>query len=194
MGQIEPTSNPGKRATDEDRRKVIELLRQQVSAGALTLDEFSDRVGNVLETRATSDLDRLTADLPELPDAHSSRADNGIRRVVAIFGSNRRRARWTVGRRATAVALFGTSWIDLRHARLQDGEVTIKAFVFLGSVKVLVPEGIGLELSGLSVLGATTDQTRTDDVIPNGPVVRVRSRGLLGSVRLLHSAPGPFGD
>ena len=130
------------------------------------------------------------SDLPELPPSKGQRTDASTRRVVAICGSNRRRARWTLGPRLSAVAVAGTSWIDLRHARLeQGGEVTVRAFALLGSVKVFVPKGLGVELTGVSILGAKTDRAGAGRPVAGAPVIRIKGLPILGSVRVMSRPP-----
>jgi len=160
----------------------------------LTLDEFSERVGTALAAQTRGELERVTADLPALARRDRDRADESVRRVVAIVGSNRRKARWRVGRRASAVAVLGASWVDLRHARLEEGEVTVRAFTFFGTVKVIVPEGVGTDVTGLPVFGVKTDATSAGDDLEGAPVVRVKGFPLFGSVRVMNRPPYEVGD
>jgi hypothetical protein len=52
------------RASDEDRQRVVDLLQRHTAAGRLTLDEFTERVGDVYSARTLGDLATLTRDLP----------------------------------------------------------------------------------------------------------------------------------
>ena len=191
MSDIQPVrGEPLTRVADPDREAVLDLLKEHCSSGALTLDEFSERAGSALEARTRGDLDRLVQDLPQPASPNSSRTDASTRRVVAIFGSNRRRARWTLGRRLSGIAVAGTSWIDLRNARLeQGGEVTVRAVALLGSVKVFVPKGIGVELTGVTLFGAKTDRTAAGEEVPGAPVIKVKGLPIFGSVRVMTAPP-----
>ena len=191
MSDIQPVgAQPLTRVADPDRDAVLDLLKAHCSAGALTLDEFSDRAGSAVEARTRGDLDRLTQDLPELSTPTSNRTDASTRRVVAICGSNRRRARWTLGRRLSGIAVAGTSWIDLRNERLEHGgEVMVRAIALFGSVKIFVPKGIGVELTGLSVFGAKTDRATAGQEVPGGPVIRIKGLPIFGSVRVMTEPP-----
>ena len=160
----------------------------------LTLDEFSERVGVALLAATRDELDRLTADLPALVSRDAGRIDHSVRRVVAIVGSNRRKARWRVGRRATAFALLGASWVDLRNARLEEGEVTIRAIALFGTVKVIVPKGVAADLTGVPIVGAKTDGTAAGDEVEGAPVVRVKGFPIFGSVRVMNRPPYEIGD
>jgi hypothetical protein len=55
--------------SDSDRRAVIDALQRHTGDGRLTLDEFEDRVGEVLSARTRADLDATLRELPSLrPD------------------------------------------------------------------------------------------------------------------------------
>jgi hypothetical protein len=51
-------------ASDEERDRTAEQLRQHSSAGCLALEEFAERLGAVYEARTFGELDTLMADLP----------------------------------------------------------------------------------------------------------------------------------
>ena len=52
------------RVSDSDRERYIALLRGHTTEGRLTLDEFSDRVGEVYAARTFSDLNQTLRELP----------------------------------------------------------------------------------------------------------------------------------
>lgn len=167
--------------------RVLQRLKQHCADGALTLKEFSSRADRALRAAGWPELDELVGDLPERQD--DQRSDRNVRRVVAILGSNRRRARWRVPARVAGVAIAGASWLDLRGASLGEGELTARAVALFGTVKVIVPEGIGVELTGLILAGAKTDQAAPARGVPEAPVVRVKGFALFGSIRVLNRPP-----
>jgi hypothetical protein len=57
----------GLRASDADRQRVIAALERHTAAGLLTLDEFGDRVAQVLRAVTHPQLHVVTADLPPDP-------------------------------------------------------------------------------------------------------------------------------
>jgi hypothetical protein len=66
--------NPKIRASDEDRDRVVALLREHHAAGRLDADEFNERVDKAYAAKTLGELDDLMADLPaidlyRLPDA-----------------------------------------------------------------------------------------------------------------------------
>lgn len=56
---------PWIRASDADRERTVELMREQVGTGRLTLDEFSERSAEAYRARTVGDLHALTRDLPQ---------------------------------------------------------------------------------------------------------------------------------
>jgi hypothetical protein len=57
-------THPGLRASDDDRRRVIAALERHTAAGRLSLDEFSDRAGQVYAAATHGELALITHDLP----------------------------------------------------------------------------------------------------------------------------------
>lgn len=71
------------RASDADRDRVAELLRDQVAQGRLHLDEFSERVGAAYAATTLSELEHLVADLPvRLPDRPTDAGEVATPRVA----------------------------------------------------------------------------------------------------------------
>lgn len=55
---------PHLRASDADRERVADLLREHCSAGRLSMEEFHTRLDACFAARTFGDLDQLLADLP----------------------------------------------------------------------------------------------------------------------------------
>ena len=87
------------RIADTDRDRVVAVLRLHCTEGRITLDEFSDRVGDVYNARTQSELDAVVADLPvpwsaEAPPEPVREAKAPRRPVqwlVAVFSNSSRR-------------------------------------------------------------------------------------------------------
>ncbi|MFF5053778.1 DUF1707 domain-containing protein [Micromonospora sp. NPDC000663] len=76
------------RASDDDRHRVVADLHRHTTAGRLTLDEFSERVGAVWTARTLVDLAALTRDLPALPDDQATAATgvgHARRELLVLF-------------------------------------------------------------------------------------------------------------
>lgn len=61
------------RVSDADRLAVIDDLRRHTGDGRLTLDEFEERVDEVLRARTWAELDPTTRELPSLQPVSSPR-------------------------------------------------------------------------------------------------------------------------
>jgi Domain of unknown function (DUF1707) len=58
--------DPRLRASDADRERTAQLLREHHAVGRLTAEEFDSRVEKVFQARTLGDLDALLADLPAI--------------------------------------------------------------------------------------------------------------------------------
>ncbi|GAA3842117.1 DUF1707 domain-containing protein [Sphaerisporangium flaviroseum] len=66
-------ATPDMRASDGDRDRVAAALREHCAQGRLTMDEFNERLEQVYQGRTFGDLQKLTADLPDI-DLHQPAA------------------------------------------------------------------------------------------------------------------------
>ena len=58
--------DPRLRASDADRERTAQLLREHHAVGRLTAEEFNDRLEQVFAARTLGELDELLADLPAI--------------------------------------------------------------------------------------------------------------------------------
>ena len=56
--------DPKVRASDADRERIVEQLRQHTADGRLTMDEFEQRMAAAYAAKTYGDLAELTRDLP----------------------------------------------------------------------------------------------------------------------------------
>ncbi|MFE0179497.1 DUF1707 SHOCT-like domain-containing protein [Streptomyces olivaceus] len=156
------------RASDADRDRVADMLREALAEGRLTADEHAERVEGVLAAKTVGELDVFVRDLPA---AHRDRGPaapapnrptagavplEADENVVAVFSSAVRKGRWRANRRIHAYAVFG-------------------------SVEVRVPENVSLRGTGGGVLGNFEVHT-LDSSEPDAPVVYVDGWAVLGHV------------
>ncbi|MFE6284767.1 DUF1707 domain-containing protein [Streptomyces sp. NPDC057877] len=188
---------PGElRASDADRDRIADILREALAEGRLTAEEHAERVERVYRARTVGELAPLVRDLPgehqqrptgptftQAPSRPTAGAipvepdDN----VVAVFSSASRRGRWRAGRRIHAYSIFGNIEIDLSEALFEYQQVVIKAVSVFGNVEIEVPENISLRGSGGGVLGNFEVDT-LDSGDPDAPVVFVEGWSVLGNI------------
>lgn len=179
------------RASDADRDRIAELLREALAEGRLTAEEHAERVEGVLAAKTVGELETFVRDLPAghqrrpapapsrpAADAIPVDADDN---VVAVFSAAVRKGRWRAGRRIHAYAIFGSVEIDLSEALFDHQQVVIKAFSVFGNVEVRVPENVSLRGLGGGVLG-NFEVASLDAEDPEAPVVYVDGWAVLGNV------------
>ncbi|MFF5106852.1 DUF1707 domain-containing protein [Streptomyces sp. NPDC000134] len=180
------------RASDADRDRVADMLREALAEGRLTAEEHAERVEGVLAAKTVGELDVFVRDLPaghrpRAPYTAPHRPPAGAipagadDNVVAVFSSAVRKGRWRAGRRIHAYAVFGSVEIDLSEAIFEYEQVVVKAVSVFGSVEVRVPENVTLRGTGGGVLGSFEVDT-SDSADAGAPVVYVDGWAVLGSV------------
>jgi len=169
------------RASDADRERVAEILHQAVSDGRLTMEEHAERVEGVYRARTLGELTAFTRDL--LP-AEQQPFKVDAQNLVALFGSQRRDGRWVVPAKLPVAALFGTVELDLRQAILQRRHITLDVSALCGRLRLIVPDGVEVRITGRTVLSTARDGRRYD-LPEEGPLVEVTGTLLLGSIKVV---------
>src|SRR5699024_1363675 len=148
------------RASDADRDKVSERLREALAEGRLTPVEHEERLDALYKAKTIGELKPITEDLPAPGGttftARSHRREpagmeilaneardlaqqsKGSENLVAVFGGCERKGRWLVEPRTNVSVLCGGVELDLREAVLGKHEVTIQLAVILGGVDITV--------------------------------------------------------
>ena len=171
------------RASDADRERVVAVLGEALADGRLTMEEHSERTSRAYAARTLGELTGLTGDLsPE--EAQPILVDD--RPVSVFFGRARREGRWVVPVKLPVVALFGTVELDLREAVLQRRHIVVDSLILGGRVRLLVPEGVRVDVTGRTILTTRDVRARPAD---EGPTIEVGGTMIFGSVRA--RAPKP---
>ena len=186
--------------TSAERDAAEARLRDAVADEVLSLEEFGDRMRLLLAARTRAELHAAIAGLPQVSGtaartrAERDAAPRPAGRVreggsaIAILSNAELKGRWRPGSSTTAVAVLGEATVDLQGVEFEGDELVISAVSALGTVEIIVPEGVDVDLRGIAVLGDRTD--RTDHaVLPDAPVVRIDGLALLGDVTVRHPKP-----
>ncbi|HVE92873.1 MAG TPA: DUF1707 domain-containing protein [Actinomycetota bacterium] len=180
------------RASDADRDAAAATLRDHFAVGRLTLDELAERLEVAVAATTTQELQAVTHDLPVAGQAARpagpSRRRQDVKVLVAVLGDNVRRGRWRAGEEMVAVALLGDCKLDLRNATFEADEIFIRATAVLGDVTITVPEGMDVELSGIGILGDTTNSV-TGEGLAGLPRLQIKALSVLGDVRVRARPP-----
>jgi hypothetical protein len=170
------------RASDADRERALVVLREHLVAGRLTLEEFCERVDAALRARVTGELAHLQDDLPEalIETARSRRRP--ARFTAALLGHVVRRGQFRLRRWAFAASAFGDLDFDLRDATMDKGRrAAVTVLAAFGNVDVYVPEGVNVDVGGLTVFGHRRDWGR-DAGQPDAPSIHIRVLGFAGTI------------
>ncbi|MEV7613473.1 DUF1707 domain-containing protein [Streptomyces sp. NPDC089799] len=201
-----PGPNPGDlRASDADRDRVAERLRDAVAEGRLDMDEFEERLEAAYTSRTYAELEPLTRDLPApvaVPAASGAGAGTGVgtwpgriggpgtsSAAVAVMSGFQRVGQWTVPARFDAVAFWGGGKIDLREALFSEREVVINCFAVMGGIDIVVPPGVELDVRGFGLMGAFDRKGFPGPTEPGAPRVVVTGFAFWGGVQVKVKPP-----
>ena len=145
------------------------------------MTEHTERVERAYAARTLGDLAVLTSDLAG-PAAQPFRLDHRGP-MLAMFGRDRRAGRWVVPATVPVVAVFGEVVLDLREALLQSQRVVVQATMLGGTLELIVPEGVGVEVHGTAMLTRTINRTQRF-AAAGMPVVEVRCFAFGGTIRV----------
>lgn len=185
MGELSP------RVSDDDREQAVLELREHLAEGRLTLDEFAQRVEVAYRS---STADELAATAESLPVVRRPSGRRRTSRITAgLFAHVVRRGRLRLPRHAVVLSGFADVDLDLRDAEITKGRMSVTSLVVCGNVDLYVPEGIAVDVAGLTVIGHRREWGR-DATHPDAPVLRVRVVALCGTVDVWRVPSGLRGD
>lgn len=202
------------RCSDVDRERVAEALRQAAGEGRLTLTELEERLEATFDARTYGDLQPITRDLPQgpypMPGGTRSpqwrQRDQASRvsqvqpvaddrpqpsqpvereQINAILTDEKRRGRWEVPQRIDVMPLLGGVELDFTEAIVRSPEIEIRVGAVLGSVTVIVPEGIEVRMDSVTNILGERKMKLGDGATPGGPVCRISGFIVLGEVTVV---------
>jgi hypothetical protein len=135
-------------ASDAERERSITVLRDAVGEGRLTLEEFTQRMELATTARTDLELAELARDLPAAPPQASTDVAQAPQEHRALFSHIIRKGPWSLPRSSSWRSLFGTIDLDLRQARLASTDSDMHVHNFFGTVTVIVPDGVQVDVQG----------------------------------------------
>lgn len=182
------------RASDADRDRVADILREALAEGRLDAEEHSERIDAVYRAKTLGELEPLVRDLPagrpqeaaatasveyraQAPASGTGAKDN----LVAIFSGTTRKGRFRVPGKINAVAIFGGIEIDLTEAVFEQQHLQINTTAVFGGIDIRVPENVTLRQKGAGIFGGFDVHT-AESGDPNAPVVLVEGAAVFGGV------------
>jgi Domain of unknown function (DUF1707)/Cell wall-active antibiotics response 4TMS YvqF len=184
------------RASDSDRERVADVLREAAGDGRLTMEELDERLDAVYAAKTYAELEPITRDLPAAGSAHVPAASpdraGDVRRFggqptsnggFAILGGFTRKGDWIVPKDFSAVTILGGAEIDMREARFAEPTVTIHVVAILGGMEIIVPEDASVHVTGVGIMGAF-EHGASGEGKPGGPTIIVNGVAILGGVEV----------
>ena len=185
---------PALRASDADRERVADQLRQASAEGRLTVDELDERLNDCYAAKTVPELARLTIDI--IPGAQTAvTADSsqpvsvrpgpgGTGTIVSIMGGHDRKGRWRVAPRLNVVSVMGGADLDLTQAELAGPTTSILVFTLMGGCDLRVPDGVEVHISKFALMGGHDIKLSEAAPPPGAPVIRVRMLSIMGGAQV----------
>lgn len=189
------------RASDADRERVADRLREALAEGRLDAAEHTERLDALYRAKTVGELAETVRDLPppadgpEAPVFSSPEAERlasasqGRENIVAVFGGAERKGRWLVEPRTNVSAMFGGVGLDFREAVLTRREVTVQCAVLCGGLDITVPPGVRVVNSTTSIFGGTSLHGTDAVTDPNAPVIRLTGTCMFGGIDVKAKKP-----
>lgn len=112
-------------------------------------------------------------------------ADGPVRaseRITSVLSTEKRKGRWEVPARIDLTSVLGEVELDFTEAIVRSREIDIHVGIVLGSVTLIVPEGIDVRIEeGANILGERKMKLKSE-VTPGSPVYHVRGFVVLGEL------------
>lgn len=194
---VDPVDPGAMRASDADRDRVADRLREALSEGRLTPQEHAERIEAVFAARTYAELEPLVRDLPGgapatppvlldkepggAPQPRPAAPQEVSPSVVTILSAADRKGRWLVAPHTTVTCVLGAVKLDFRQAVLSQAEVTVNVTNFMGSVEVIVPPGVRV-INSATVIAGANEAPKDDLVDPGAPLIRISGVNMLGAI------------
>ncbi|MBN2051329.1 MAG: DUF1707 domain-containing protein [Spirochaetales bacterium] len=182
----------GKIPLPKIREEVIEQLTLNYAHNNLEEEEFERRLEEATGAESKSALLALVADLPTLKDDPSATQEGAAYQLnlgsvkhddimVGILSGTERKGPWLPAKYTNLIAFMGGIDLDFTEAKLAPEVMEINLFCLMGGVDIIVPPGINVDVSCVSIMGGTDNHT-SEERCPGAPTLRIRGIVLMGGV------------
>jgi hypothetical protein len=188
------------------RDRTVAALCEAFADDRIELAEFEQRLDRAHRSVTAAELDSLVQDLPApvapAPEATPGRAAlaRGTRIVadavrdsrtfLAFMGGVERRGNWAPARRNVIVAIMGGAELDFREVDLPPGETEVFLFCMMGGAEIIVPPNLGVDASGIAIMGGFAHASAPALRDPDASVLRITGFCLMGGVEISVRHPG----
>jgi hypothetical protein len=178
-----PVAAPLDGFDEDDRIAAISRLHDLFSAGELTLERFSRALEQVIAAPRHAELETAMLAMPpliRLTPASRRLAEPLVLQVAESclqLGSG-----WQLGADTIISTGIGVTQLDLTAASWDSHQINLRLETW-GSIEVLVPEGVAVQMVGGSG-GIQIESLSTP--VPGGPVLHISTSGPTGVIRIRH--------
>jgi Domain of unknown function (DUF1707)/Cell wall-active antibiotics response 4TMS YvqF len=182
---------PALRASDVERERAADQLRQAAGEGRLTVDELDERLTRCYAAKTVAELAELTVDVvvsghdplrgsPRTPGVAIKPGPGGTGTVVSIMSGSDRSGHWRVAQRLNVISVMGGSDIDLTQAEFAAPVTDITVFSLMGGADIRVPDGVEVRISKFALMGGHDVKLSDQAPPPGAPVIRLRMLSIMG--------------
>ncbi len=187
-----PVSAPLDEIDEDDRGAVVARLQNLLSGGRLSFECFSEVLDRVFAAASYADLEAAMLALPpvvRITPASRRLAEPLVLR--AADGGLQLGSGWQLAADTTVSTGFGVARLDLTATSWDACQINLRLETW-GSIEVVVPEGVAVQVVGGS---GRVQLESLSSPLPGGPVLRVSTGGPAGVIRIRHPKErigGPF--
>jgi hypothetical protein len=191
-----------------DQETAIETLRERYARGGVPLEDFRRMMSHLMVTTDPIECQAILDELPPEPPQEralavrqrvSSRTGQSQKahRISAFFGEvDRGGVLWELGPETQVSATFGEAKIDVRMAKLVDGENILRLSALFGEIIVILPEGLPVVIEGSarfgevsvpghSIAGITASDNFNLGNATTGRYLKIEAVATFGEVKIL---------
>src|ERR1700682_1808430 len=169
------------RVSDVERQQTSRRLQGACVEGYLTLEDFSQRVARALAAQTSDELAELTSDLPVRPAPVRRPSPERTASTKVVLSGVERTGTWRIAETSALLVVLGNCKLDLRRATIAANLTTIHVNVVLGTLEVIVPYGVEVELEASSVLSSKTLRLTGPGPVGEPPRIVISGVGVGGS-------------
>jgi hypothetical protein len=187
-----PVPAPVDEVDEDDRVAAIARLHFLFTTGELSFERFSGVLEEVFSASSYADLEAAMLVLPPLVrlTPNSRRLTKPL--VLHSAGAGHQLSSgWQLAADTTISTGIGAAHIDLTAVSWDAHHINLRLETW-GSIEVLVPEGVAVQMVGGSGRVQLESLARP---VPGGPVLRISTSGPTGVIRICHPTerdPGLF--
>jgi Domain of unknown function (DUF1707)/Cell wall-active antibiotics response 4TMS YvqF len=179
------------RASDVERERAADQLRDAAGDGRLTVDELDERLTRCYAAKTVAELAELTVDVvapgrDPVPGSARTRGavvkpgPGGSSTIISILSGSDRSGHWRVAPRLKVISVMGGSDIDLTEAEFAAPVTEITVLSLMGGADIRVPDGVEVQITKFALLGGNDVELSDQAPPPGAPVIHLRMLSIMG--------------